>query len=33
MRFTLLTTLIACGGDILISANYDEKTNDTTKEK
>ena len=30
MRFALLTTLMACGGDILISANYDEKTNDTT---
>ena len=30
MRFALLTTLMACGGDILISANYQEKTNDTT---
>ena len=30
MRYALLTTLLACGGDILISANYDEKTNDTT---
>jgi hypothetical protein len=30
MRFALLTTLLACGGDILISAKYEEKTNDTT---
>ena len=30
MRFALLTTLLSCGGDILISANYDEKINDTT---
>lgn len=30
MRFALLTTLLACGGDILISTKYDEKTNDTT---
>ena len=30
MRFALLTILMACGGDILLSTRYDEKTNDTT---
>ena len=30
MRFIALTTLLACGGDILLSTRYDEKTNDTT---
>ena len=29
MRFLLLTTLVACGGDILISKRYEENTNDT----
>lgn len=29
MRFILLTSLIACGGDILVSTKIEEKTNDT----
>jgi len=33
MRFLLITSLIACGGDILISSNYDEKKNDTQEEQ
>ena len=32
MRLLALTTLISCGGDILISTRYDEKTNDTASE-
>ena len=32
MRLLALTTLISCGGDILLSTRYDEKTNDTTSE-
>ena len=32
MRFLLLTTLLACGGDISIIARQDEKTNDTQEQ-
>ena len=31
MRYALLTTLLACGSDILVSTRYEEKTNDTTE--